>query len=140
VRCPEFVAQEQIVWRSGAARYEAGTHNLLGLVGLVAAMELIQEVGVDNISAELLRKRAWLVPALQAKGYDVLHSEASPQNGSGIISFFQSGKDLSPLHQKLLDANVITSLRTDRKGQKYVRLSPHFYNTDAELRRVLELI
>jgi selenocysteine lyase/cysteine desulfurase len=44
------------------------------------------------------------------------------------------------LHQKLLDANVITSLRTDRKGQKYIRLSPHFYNTDDELRRVIGLL
>ena len=36
VRSPDFVAQEQITLRGGAARYEAGTHNLLGLVGLVA--------------------------------------------------------------------------------------------------------
>jgi selenocysteine lyase/cysteine desulfurase len=28
----------------------------------------------------------------------------------------------------------------DRKGQKYIRLSPHFYNTDAELQRVVELL
>jgi selenocysteine lyase/cysteine desulfurase len=140
VRCPEFVAQEQIVLRSGAARYEAGTHNLLGLVGLVTAMELILELGVENISRELLRKRSWLVPALKAKGYEVLHADVLPENSSGITSFYRPGDDLAALHQKLLDANVITSLRTDRKGQKYIRLSPHFYNTDEELRRVLELI
>jgi selenocysteine lyase/cysteine desulfurase len=140
VRSPEFVAQEQIVMRSGAARYEAGTHNLLGVVGLVAAMQLILEVGVENIAGELLRKRAWLVPALQSRGYQVLHADAPPQNCSGITSFFHPGKDLSALHQKLSDANVITSLRTDRKGQKYIRLSPHFYNTDQELTRVIELL
>jgi cysteine desulfurase/selenocysteine lyase len=140
VRCPEFVAQEQIVLRAGAARYEAGTHNLLGLVGLVSAMELILEVGVENIARELLRKRAWLVPTIQAKGYEVLHADAPPQNSSGITSFFHASNDLTALHQKLTEANVITSLRTDRKGRKYIRLSPHFYNTDEELRQVLELI
>jgi selenocysteine lyase/cysteine desulfurase len=140
VRCPEFVAQEQIVLRSGAARYEAGTHNLLGLVGLVAAMRLILEIGVENIARELLRKRSWLVPALQAKGAEVLHPAAPAENSSGITSFHLPGKDLAALHQKLLDANVITSLRTDRKGQKYIRLSPHFYNTDDELRRVVEFL
>ena len=140
VRSPDFVAQEQIVLRSGAARYEAGTHNLLGLVGLVAGMELLLEIGVENIARELLRKRAWLVPALQAKGYTVLNAEAPPENCSGITSFYQPGKDLTALHQKLLDANVITSLRTDRNGQKYIRLSPHFYNTDEELRRVLDMM
>jgi selenocysteine lyase/cysteine desulfurase len=140
VRCPEFVAQEELVLRTGAARYEAGTHNLLGLVGLVTAMEMLLEIGIENIARELLRKRAWLVPALQAKGCKVLHADAPPENSSGITSFHQPEKDPSLLHQKLLDAGVITSLRTDRSGQKYIRLSPHFYNTDTELQRVLDLI
>jgi selenocysteine lyase/cysteine desulfurase len=140
VRCPDFVAQEQLVLRQGAHKYEAGTYNLLGLVGLIAAIELILEVGLDAISEELLRKRSLLIGALQAKGYQVLHAEAPPANASGITSFFQPGKDLGPLHQKLAAANVITNLRTDRAGQKYIRLSPHFYNTDAELARTMELI
>lgn len=140
VRCPEFVAQEQIVLRSGAARYEAGTHNLLGLVGLVSAIELILEIGVENIARELLRKRAWLVPALQAKGCEVLHADAAPQNSSGITSFYHKSKDIAALHQKLTDSKVVTSLRTDRQGQKYIRLSPHFYNTDEELMRTVELV
>jgi selenocysteine lyase/cysteine desulfurase len=140
VRCPDFVAQEQLVRRTGAQKYEAGTYNLLGIVGLVAAMELLLEMGVDNIAQELLRKRARLVPALQAKGYTVLCHDAPPESTTGIVSFFLPGKDLAPLHQKLLEANAITSLRTDRTGQKYIRLSPHFYNTDAELERVLELL
>src|SRR5271156_4222926 len=69
VRNPNFVAQEQIVFRSGALKYEAGSANLAGLAGLEAALELLLEVGVENIAAELLRKRAWLVPALQAKDF-----------------------------------------------------------------------
>jgi selenocysteine lyase/cysteine desulfurase len=97
-------------------------------------------VGVNNIAAELLRKRNWLVPALRAKGYDALCSDVPAESSSCIVSFFRSGKDLTPLHQKLLEANVITSLRTDRSGQKYIRLSPHFYNTDSELHRALDLL
>ena len=140
VRCPNFVAQEQIVFRNGAAKYEAGTHNLLGLVGLIAAMELVLEIGVENIAAELLRKRAWLVPALQAKGFTVLNADAKIENAGGIISFHQAGKDLAALHKKMTDAGVVASLRADRKGQNHIRLSPHFYNTDAELHRTLELL
>ena len=140
VRNPNFVAQEKIELRSGAAKFEAGTHNLIGLVGLLAAMELALEIGVENISAELLRKRTWLVPALQAKGFVVLNAEPKIENASGITTFFTPGKDLAPLHKKLEEAGVIASLRTDRKAQNYIRLSPHFYNTDAELQRVLELL
>jgi len=140
VRCPNFVAQEKIEFRNDATKYEAGTHNLLGVVGLIASLELVREIGVDNIAAELLRKRALLVPALSAKGYTVLNAEAKPENASGIVTIYKPGVDLAPLHKKLADAGVVASLRSDRKGQSYLRLSPHFYNTDAELQRVLELV
>jgi selenocysteine lyase/cysteine desulfurase len=140
VRNPNFVAQDHIVFRNGAVKYEAGTHNLIGIIGLIAAMELALEMGIENIAAELLRKRGWLVPALQAKGFTVLNADAKTENAGGIISFFQEGKDLAAVHKKLSDARIVTSLRTDRAGKNYIRLSPHFYNTDAELRRVLELL
>ncbi|HZQ48117.1 MAG TPA: aminotransferase class V-fold PLP-dependent enzyme [Verrucomicrobiae bacterium] len=142
VRCPNYVAQEQIVFRKDAHRFEAGTYNLLGIVGLHAAMELILEIGVENIAAELLRKRALLVPALQAKGYQVVAANAKPETASGIVSFYLPEDEgrLPALHQKLEAANIITSLRSDRKGRRYIRLSPHFYNTDAELHRMLELL
>lgn len=140
VRSPNFVARETIEYRSGAAKFEAGTHNLVGLIGLLAAMELVLEIGVDTIAAELARKRAWFVPAVQAKGFTVLNAETKTECAGGITSIFQPGKDLTPLQQKLAAAGVIASLRVDRKGQNYLRFSPHFYNTDAELRRVLELL
>jgi selenocysteine lyase/cysteine desulfurase len=140
VRNPNFVAQEKIEFRSGAVKFEAGTQNLIGLVGLIAAMELALEIGVENIAAELLRKRAWLLPALQAKGFTVLNADAKTENASSIISFLQPGENLAELHRKLSDAGVVASLRVDRKGQNYIRFSPHFYNTDAELQRAIALI
>jgi cysteine desulfurase / selenocysteine lyase len=140
VRCPNYVAQEEMVLRSGAHRYQAGTENLMGLVGLHAALELLLEVGIDNIAAELLRKRAWLVPALQEKGFTVLQPSAPPENASGIVTFYKPDTDMKALHEQLISKNIFTSLRTDRAGQHYIRLSPHFYNTDAELQRVVETV
>lgn len=140
VRCPNYIAQETLVLHKDARRYEAGTGNLLGFVGLHAALELLLEIDLDNIAAELLRKRAWLVPALQEKGYTVLHADAPPQHASGIIAFHRPDADMGVLHEKLTQAKIITSLRTDRVGNRYLRLSPHFYNTDAELQRVLALL
>ena len=93
VRNPNFVAQEKIEFRSGAAKFEAGTHNLVGLVGLLAAMELALEIGVDNIAAELLRKRAWLVPALQAKGLSsCLNAEAEAGKRQRHHHLFYAGQ------------------------------------------------
>src|SRR5271170_3698406 len=117
VRSPNFVAQDKIEFRNDARKFEAGTHNLLGLTGLIAAMELALEIGVENIAAELARKRTWFASALLAKNFSVLNPKPEPGNVSSITSIFQPGKDLTPLHKKLSDAGVVTSLRTDRKGQ-----------------------
>jgi selenocysteine lyase/cysteine desulfurase len=140
VRCPNYVAQEQIVFRPGSQKFEAGTHNLLGIVGLVESLRLITELGVENIASELARKRAWLVQAIQEKGYTVLHAQGTAENSGSILSFLKLGADMPALHQKLMDAMIFTSLRVDRTGQRYIRLSPHYYNTDEEFRRMVDLL
>lgn len=140
IRNPNFVAQEKIEFRQDARKFEAGTQNLLGVTGLIAAMELALEVGVENIAAELRRKRAWLVPELQKRGYTVLNATAAPENTGSMISFFANDRAMPAIHKKLTESGIITSLRLDRSGQNYIRISPHFYNTDEELRSVLELL
>jgi selenocysteine lyase/cysteine desulfurase len=143
VRSPNYVAQERMVFVPDARRYESGTGNLIGLVGLRAALDLLLETGVENIAAELLRKRAWLLPALLEKGWSVLQADAPPVNASGIITIYRQPAeeaDLAALFQKLRAAGIEMSLRQDRGGRQYLRISAHYYNTDEELRRTLELL
>src|SRR5271155_5673436 len=49
IRNPNFVAQEKIEFRNDARKFEAGTQNLIGVTGLIAAMELALEIGIENI-------------------------------------------------------------------------------------------
>ncbi len=140
VRCPEFVAQEELVYRSGAQRYEAGTHNLLGIVGMSAALELLLDIGVQAISKELLRQRQLLIPGLRDRGWEVLHADANPAHAAAIVSFRRDGEDMAQRHAQLARCSIVTALRVDRQGRRFIRLSPHFYNTDAELKRLLELL
>jgi selenocysteine lyase/cysteine desulfurase len=140
VRCPDYVAQERIEYAPGPGKFEAGSHNLMGLVGLRRSLDLILELGVDNIAKELLRKRAVLLQGLQALGYTVLMADVPKENASAIISCFRPDSDMAVLHTRLTDAKVITSLRRDRSGQAYLRFSPHFYNTDAELAQLLKVL
>jgi cysteine desulfurase/selenocysteine lyase len=140
LRCPNYVALDELNYKPDARRYEAGSHNMLGLVGLRAALELLQEIGIDNIGREALRKRSWIIPALQKKGYTVPGASFPPENSGAMISFYKEKCDLKALHEKLEKDKIITSLRSNRAGQQFIRISPHFYNTDAELQRVLELL
>ncbi len=140
VRCPDFVARETITYRAGAQRYEVGSHGVLGLCGMRAALDLILEIGIDTIAEELLRKRNWLVPTLQAKGWTVLGADAPPAHQSGIVAIHKSDTDIAALHARLMEAGIVLSLRTDRQRRQYLRFSPHFYTPDDDLHRAVEAL
>ena len=136
VRCPDYIAQEEMTLRTDARRYEAGSFNILGIAGLNAALGLLLETGIDAIAADLTAKRAWLVDALRAKDFEILFPEAK----SGITSCSREGTEMKALGEKLAAENVNASIRTDRSGRDYLRFSPHFYNTPAELERAVALL
>lgn len=138
VFCPNFVACDQVVWQHGPRRYESGTLNLLGIAGMRAAFELLLEIGIETIAAQLRNQRQLLIHALLERKCNVLHPDAPQANSAGILSFYKPGVDSRAIHRRLTERNIITSLRADRSGRFYVRVSPHFYNTEAELYRLLE--
>ena len=138
VRCPNYVAQETMNLRSDARRYEAGSFNILGIAGLNAALGLLLEVGIDAIAADLTTKRTGLAAALQAKGYEVFFPEG--QQTGGITSCWREGTDMKVVGERLAAENIIASVRGDRAGRDYLRLSPHFYNTSSDLGLALELL
>ena len=138
--CPNFIAQETLDYKPDGRRYEAGTANLLGIVGHHASLQLLDALGLAKIAADLLAKRRRLVPELLAKGCDVLHADLPEANASGIVAFSKPGEDMAALQARLGQAGVTVSLRVMRDGSKLIRLSPHFYNTPAELYRLLEAL
>ncbi len=135
--CPDFLTQEDLKFKPDARRYEAGTHNLVGLAGFQAALGILEEVGIRNIGAELTRKRAWVAAELVGRGFTVLQPEPPPENVGGVLSFFRADVESAELLRRLQAAQVTASVRTLPGGQAVVRFSPHFYNTDQEMRVAL---
>ena len=140
IRCPDFITLDSIKFRDDARRYEAGSQNLVGLAGLRACFAMVEDVGLDAIAADLASKRLWLVPRLQELGCEVLFPDPPAAHGGGITTFAHPATDSVTLHARLADAGIVTSLRTQRDGRRWIRVSPHFYNTQAELERFLEVL
>lgn len=141
VKCPEFVTQDSLELQEGARRYEAGTPNLVGLAGMRASLELLLDLGIENIFQDLLRKRARLISGISAKSeYSVCFPELTETNASGIVAIRTNSVDPQVVMDRLETGNVVASLRTDRDENQYIRFSPHFYNTNAEIDRVLEIL
>jgi len=135
--CPDFLTQEDLKFKPDARKYEVGSHNLVGLAGFQAALGLLEEVGIRNIGAELTRKRAWVAADLLARGFTVLQPDPPPENVGGVLSFFRPDMESAELIRRLEAARVTATIRKLQDGQSVVRFSPHFYNTDEELRVAL---
>lgn len=117
-----------------AQRFECGTLNTVGIHGLRAALDLLHRVGIDSIEARVLSLTDQLCAGLEKKGYGVVSSRA-PGDKSGIVSFRHSRIATDAVYRMLSDARVVCAVRGG-----HVRLSPHFYNTEEEIDRVLDAI
>jgi cysteine desulfurase / selenocysteine lyase len=140
VQSPNFIAQDEVLFERGGRRYEPGVLNAVGILGMKAALEMLLELGIDNISARLLSLKAHLVPKLQALGFEVLPPTESEMASSITTATRDQGAPLDQVFDHLAKNHVVVSLRHNRAGKAHLRFSPHFYNTEAEIDRVAELI
>jgi selenocysteine lyase/cysteine desulfurase len=116
-----------------ARRFEAGSLNTNGIYGLRAAIDLLLDTGIDAIGAEVIRLATRLADGLQSIGFEVL----SPRPiRSGIVgAAVRDGRELYRLHGELEKQGIVCA---PREGM--LRFSPHFYNEESEVDRVIEVL
>lgn len=142
VKSPNFVAQDEIAFERGGRRYEPGVLNMVGTLGMRAALEMMLGIGIPAISERLLLLKSRLVAGLQPLGFHFLSPATGPE-ASGINTAWRepgSGASVEKLFDHLTAHDVVVSLRHNREGRGHLRFSPHFYNTEAEVERVVGLI
>lgn len=115
-----------------ALRFESGTMNVAGIYALGAAMELLLEVGVENIFGHVLALNDYLIQGLKDRNQRVI-TPLGPGERSGIVSFVPS-PDPKALYHYLIQEHVVVSLR-----DTMIRLSPHFYNIRDDIDRFFEI-
>ncbi len=124
--------------RKTAKRFEEGSHNGLSIYGLGAAVDLLLEVGVERIAQRILFLTDKIIAGLQALNLEITNS-LNPKFRSGIVLFRipgdADGKKLKQLERHLFSKKIYTTLR---RGS--LRLSPHFYNSEEEIKMTLREI
>lgn len=113
--------------KSGADRFEGGTPNWPGIIGLGAALDLILDVGPANIAAKVQILTRRLMDSLSTLPGKVLTPE-NCQARAGIVSFVPAGIAAEIVRERLLAESIVCSAR---RGA--LRISPHFYNTTMEI-------
>jgi len=141
VRSPGFVAQAEIAFEATARRYEPGALNMLALFGMKASLELILGLGVKQIEARLLDLRTFTEDKLLTRGFRVLGHANRRSQKSGITTIaIEKEENAVAQARKLRENRVDVSMRQMRSGISCLRLSPHFYNTEAEIEEVIKIL
>lgn len=140
VKSPNFIAADRVEFEPGARRYEPGVLNASGLLGMKAAIDLLVEIGVETVSARILSVKRALVEGIRESGHELI-GPAEGAAASGITTFTHEDRGRIPaLAKRFAAEGVAVSFRHDRAGTPHIRLSPHFYNSAAEIDRVLDLM
>ncbi len=115
-----------------AGRYEEGSLAYPLVAGFGAALELLEEAGIDAI-----RRHVCALVADLAERLERLGCATTPEAGSRrhILAFRHSGLDSETLFAGLERSGVVASLRRGR-----IRVAPHLYNTHEEMSRVAEAV
>jgi cysteine desulfurase / selenocysteine lyase len=116
-----------------AGRWESGSLNVGGIMALGASLELLQKAGVPALAERILFLTEHLCDQARRAGIEVFSSR-EPAERSGIVSLIVPG-DPRERVRRCRAENVVISQRGGR-----IRVSPHAYNTTAELDRLVKLL
>jgi cysteine desulfurase/selenocysteine lyase len=128
-------SKPQFEFADTARRYEAGSYNMPGVFSLGGAVELIQEIGIENIAKRLLALTDRLAEGVRAKGYRVISSR-QPAEASAIVAFISDVHDHEKIQAHLeAEHRIVIAVRHGR-----LRASPYCYNTEQEIDQLVEAL
>ncbi len=142
----ESVTRDGAVWAEVPHKFEAGTVNAAGAVGLAAAMDYIEKIGFTDMIAqeELLVVRA-MEGIAKIPGIHVLGSD-DPKNHTGIVNFVVDGVHPHDVAE-ILESDGVNVRSGHHCAQPLLqhlgcrastRASFMFYNTEEEVDRLVE--
>lgn len=124
---------DRIDWRDDAYRMLNGTFGVASLYAIQPGIDTIAAVGVDNIRAKSRRQTALLIELAQAAGYEV-RTPLDPDERGGMVTIVPP--HTYAVSRALLERNILIDYR-ENAG---IRVAPHFYNSDDEVRLVISAI
>ncbi len=125
----------ELTLRHTASRYESGTQNMAGFIGLGGSLETLRKFGLgpsfSALEQRVLELTDQLAERMLAAGWSLGSDRSCDQVKSGILAFEVPGVDSLQLKQQLLSDRVVLSYR----GGK-LRLAVHAFNNEADFDRL----
>lgn len=140
-----FDNEDEVYLKDLPTRLEAGTPNIAGAIGLGAAIDYLNSIGMENINDYEKKLKSYMIDKLIKLPYvDIINLESD----SGIISFNIDGifsQDVAFYLNKynicVRAGNHCAKILKNATGVKNtIRVSLYFYNTTEEIDKFVELI
>lgn len=120
--------------KDSAERYEGGSQNMVGFIGLAASLKCLMHYGPARIATRLLEVTDELCEQLKSADATI-HSSREPRHASGIVSFSIPGSDLAAVKREAIEHGIVLSYRGGR-----LRASPHAYTDSDDIERLAMFI
>ena len=128
-----FAFEEELRYADGAARFLTGTPNVPALYAATAGYDLIEDVGVERIRARSLEQTGLAIELAQAAGFEV-RSPLEPDRRGGTVTVHVP--EFAAVHRELAEREIVCDFRPGAG----LRLGPHFFTSDDELRHAIAQI
>ena len=128
-----FAFEPEQDYADGAWRFLTGTPNVPALYAATAGYDVVEDVGVERIRARSVEQTALLIGLLDAAGLEVVSPREPHRRGGTVVVRVP---DSDAVNAELAARGILC----DSRPEVGVRLGPHFYNTDDELRFAVEQI
>jgi len=115
-----------------ASRFEVGSPSTISFVGASEAMKMLLNCGTENIKRVIIKLTDHLIDSVKDLGLE-LQTPEQKQCRSGIVNF--KIKKPQRLTDRLSKKGIVVSARANG-----IRVSPHFYNTEEEIDKLIEEI
>jgi kynureninase len=122
-----FGFEEEMEYTTGAARFLTGTPNPAAHYAGTAGYDLIEEVGVSRIRENSLRQTQLLLDLADGSGFEV-RSPRDPVRRGGSVTI--AVPEAAAVYAQLEARGILGDFRPGAG----IRLGPHFFNTDDEMR------
>lgn len=128
-----FAFEEELEYAGGAARFLTGTPNPAAHYAATAGYDVVEEIGVARIRENSLRQTELLIDLADAAGFEVRSPRDQVRRGGTVTV---NVPEAAAVYAELEGRAVLCDYRPGAG----IRIGPHFYNSDDEIRFVIEQI
>lgn len=120
-------------------KFQGGFRNFASIVGLQTSLSFLTGIGIANIRERIIGLANLLREELAKIPETTLYGPEDQARRTSIVSFTVGKKSPQELVDRLERQGIVIAVR-EISDQKIMRASPHFFNTDKEILRLVDVI